>query len=99
MVTSKLGADFPYELITGNHESDGHDGDISTVGVGGVGHHDVQPADPEAGLFAVWPGKNIDRALETLDVTLTDSRLEARFVPAAGFTFTDAFAVELSDKS
>ena len=28
MVTDKLGADFPYELVTGNHESDGHDGDI-----------------------------------------------------------------------
>lgn len=28
MVVEKLGADFPYELITGNHESDGHDGDI-----------------------------------------------------------------------
>jgi len=28
MVKGKLGADFPYQLITGNHESDGHDGDI-----------------------------------------------------------------------
>lgn len=70
-----------------------------TVGVGGVGHHDVQPSDPEAGLFAVWSGKNLDRALGTLDVTLTDSRLDARFVPAAGFTFTDAFTVERSNKS
>lgn len=28
MVTEKLGADFPYQLITGNHESNGEDGDI-----------------------------------------------------------------------
>ncbi|MCO4273237.1 metallophosphoesterase [Pseudarthrobacter sp. HLT3-5] len=65
-----------------------------TVGVGGAGHHDVQADDPEAGLFAVWSGKNRDRALGTLDVMVTDSRLDARFVPAAGFTFTDAFAIE-----
>lgn len=28
MVTGKLGKDFPYQLIAGNHESDGSDGDI-----------------------------------------------------------------------
>ena len=28
MVTARLGKDFPYQLVTGNHESDGHDGDI-----------------------------------------------------------------------
>ena len=28
MVTGRLGEDFPYQLVTGNHESDGHDGDI-----------------------------------------------------------------------
>jgi hypothetical protein len=28
MVTARLGEDFPYQLVTGNHESDGHDGDI-----------------------------------------------------------------------
>ena len=28
MVTSRLGADFPYQLVTGNHESDGSEGDI-----------------------------------------------------------------------
>lgn len=65
-----------------------------TVGVGGVGHYDVQSSDPEAGLFAVWSGKNHNRALGTLDVTVTDSRLDGRFVPAAGFTFTDSFAIE-----
>ena len=28
MVTGKLGTAFPYQLVTGNHESDGHEGDI-----------------------------------------------------------------------
>ncbi|MFC7847417.1 metallophosphoesterase [Arthrobacter sp. NPDC057388] len=31
MVTGKLGGDFPYEVVTGNHESDGHDGDIANI--------------------------------------------------------------------
>jgi hypothetical protein len=29
MVTDKLGADFPYQLIAGNHEANGEDGDIA----------------------------------------------------------------------
>jgi hypothetical protein len=28
MVTGKLGGELPYQLVTGNHESDGHEGDI-----------------------------------------------------------------------
>ncbi|MET3922565.1 metallophosphoesterase [Arthrobacter sp. UYEF20] len=28
MVTGKLGTEFPYQLVTGNHESDGREGDI-----------------------------------------------------------------------
>ena len=31
MVTGKLGADFPYQLLPGNHESDGSDGDIKKL--------------------------------------------------------------------
>lgn len=31
MVKGKLGAQFPYQLVTGNHESDGHDGDIANL--------------------------------------------------------------------
>lgn len=29
MVTEQLGTGFPYQLVAGNHESDGHDGDIA----------------------------------------------------------------------
>ena len=31
MVKGKLGQEFPYQVITGNHESDGHDGDIENI--------------------------------------------------------------------
>jgi hypothetical protein len=31
MVKGKLGQDFPYEVLTGNHESDGSDGDIANI--------------------------------------------------------------------
>jgi hypothetical protein len=31
MVKGKLGEDFPYEVLTGDHESDGHDGDIENI--------------------------------------------------------------------
>jgi len=31
MVKGKLGEDFPYEVLTGNHESDGRDGDIENI--------------------------------------------------------------------
>jgi len=31
LVTEKLGAGFPYEVVTGNHESDGHEGDIANI--------------------------------------------------------------------
>jgi hypothetical protein len=31
MVKGKLGQDFPYEVLTGNQESDGHDGDIENI--------------------------------------------------------------------
>src|SRR6476659_1969100 len=31
LVTGKLGGDCPYQVVTGNHESDGHDGDIANI--------------------------------------------------------------------
>ncbi|MDQ0771335.1 hypothetical protein QF031_004084 [Pseudarthrobacter defluvii] len=63
------------------------------VGTGGLGGHKVRADDPEAGYFAAWSGANTDPALGTLDVTITDARLDARFVPAAGYSFTDQFSI------
>jgi hypothetical protein len=66
---------------------------FATVGVGGVGLYDVNGSDPEAGYFAASSGKNRDAAFGTLDVTATAGQLSARFVPAKGFSFTDAFTI------
>ncbi|WP_410557868.1 metallophosphoesterase [Arthrobacter globiformis] len=66
---------------------------FATVGTGGVGLYDVNGQDPESPYFAAWSGKNRDAALGTLDVTATRERLSARFVPAAGYTFTDSFEI------
>jgi hypothetical protein len=65
-----------------------------TIGVGGVSPNEVSDNDSEAGYFAVWSGKNRDPAQGTLDVKVTASRLNVRFVPAEGFSFTDDFLVE-----
>jgi hypothetical protein len=56
--------------------------------------YEVNDNDSEARYFAAWSGKNRDPALGTLDVTATPGRLSARFVPAKGYTFTDAFTIE-----
>jgi hypothetical protein len=66
---------------------------FATVGVGGESLYEVNPRDTEAGYFAAWSGKNRDPAFGTLDVTATADRLSARFVPAKGYTFTDAFSI------
>ncbi|MGX9902190.1 hypothetical protein ACW0JT_24440 [Arthrobacter sp. SA17] len=65
-----------------------------TNGVGGVSPNEVSDNDSEAGYFAVWSGKNRDPAQGTLDVRATASRLDVRFVPAEGFSFTDNFVLE-----
>jgi Calcineurin-like phosphoesterase len=65
-----------------------------TVGTGGVSLYEVSDNDPEAGYFAAWSGKNRNPALGTLDVRATEDRLDARFVPAEGSSFTDSFRIE-----
>lgn len=67
---------------------------FATVGTGGRSPRDVQAKDPEARYFAAVSGKNRNPALGTLDVTVTATTLSARFVPAAGYSFTDAFTIE-----
>lgn len=69
MVTGVLGPGFPYELVTGNHESDGHDGDIATFAqclpnrlpglVGDYGtqwYVDVPEKNPLVRIVMVSPG-------------------------------------------
>lgn len=71
MVKGKLGENFPYQLITGNHESDGSDGDIAKFveclpnrlpglqGEYGIQWYvDVPQADPLVRFIMVSPGIN-----------------------------------------
>lgn len=66
---------------------------IATVGTGGIQLRDVFTTDPEAGYFAAWSGLNANPTWGNLDVTATASMLSARFVSAAGGTFTDAVTI------
>lgn len=69
LVTEKLGAGFPYEVVTGNHESDGHDGDIANIvkclpnrlpglqgEYGTQWYVDVPQRDPVVRIVMVSPG-------------------------------------------
>jgi hypothetical protein len=67
---------------------------FATAGIGGVGHHKINTDDPETAYFASWSGSNENKALGTLDVTVTSIRLDVKFVPVAGDTFSDAFSIE-----
>jgi hypothetical protein len=64
---------------------------FTTVGVGGESFYDVHDNDSEAGYFATWSGGNHNPAFGTLDVTLTADRLDAKFVPAKGYSYTDSY--------
>lgn len=66
---------------------------FATAGVGGVGMYNIKNEDPETGYFAAVSGKNRNPAEGTLDATATRERLAVRFVPAEGYSFTDAFSI------
>ncbi|MFD4420054.1 PKD domain-containing protein [Agromyces sp. NPDC058484] len=66
---------------------------FATVGTGGVDLRDVMTSDPEAGYFAASSGLNANPTWGNLDVSATAGQLSARFVPATGGTFADAFTI------
>ena len=55
-----------------------------TIGTGGRELRDVHTDDPEAPYFAAWSGANAEPSFGNLDVRLTESTLDARFVAAVG---------------
>lgn len=61
-----------------------------TVGTGGRALRDVHTDDPEAPYFAAWSGANAEPSFGNLEVRLTESTLDARFVAAVG-SFDDRF--------
>jgi PKD repeat protein len=66
---------------------------FATVGTGGVGLYNMNPADSEAGYFAAWSGANSNPTYGPLDVQVTADQLDARFLPSSGGTFADAFTI------
>ncbi|MEJ7724020.1 MAG: metallophosphoesterase, partial [Ilumatobacteraceae bacterium] len=66
---------------------------FATIGTGGVSLRDVNAADPEAPYFAATSGLNSNPTFGSLEVTADADELSARFVRAAGGTFTDAFTI------
>lgn len=80
MVTDAVGADFPFQLLAGNHESDGKDGHIDEFttclpnrlpGVQGVygrqWYVDVPQDDPLVRLVLISPGLDFDDQTLTYD--------------------------------
>jgi PKD repeat protein len=66
---------------------------FTTVGTGGVELRDVFATDPEAGYFAAASGLNLNPTWGNLDVAVTAEQLSARFLPATGGDFSDAFTI------
>jgi hypothetical protein len=66
---------------------------FATVGTGGVGLYNIDSKDPEMGYFATASGRNRNAAFGTLDVKATQGELNARFVPAQGYSLTDTFTI------
>lgn len=67
-----------------------------TVGTGGTALRDVHTDDPDAAYFGAWSGANAEPSWGNLEVRLSESALEAEFVPAVG-SFTDRFRIVARD--
>ena len=66
---------------------------FATIGTGGIGLRDANPADPEAGYFAARTATNANPTHGLLDVSVTERSISAEFVRAAGGTFEDSFTI------
>jgi PKD repeat protein len=66
---------------------------FATVGTGGNGNYDVNPADSESNYFAAKAGASANPVYGSLDVTATATQLTASFARAAGASFADSFTV------
>lgn len=64
-----------------------------TSGLGGRNIRNINTKDEEKPYFTAWSGSNADPAMGTVDVRLNSSRMDVKFVPATGYTFTDSFSI------
>jgi PKD repeat protein len=72
---------------------------FATVGTGGIQLRDVTTTDAEAGYFVTSSGLNQNPTWGNLDVSATSTAMTARFVPATGGTYTDAFTITAGQAS
>jgi PKD repeat protein len=66
---------------------------VGVVGTGGINQRDVNSADTEAAFFDTTAGLNSNQTWGALDVTATDTSLQASFLRAAGGNLTDTFSI------
>ncbi|GAA1448615.1 PKD domain-containing protein [Leifsonia poae] len=66
---------------------------FATVGTGGNGNYDINPADSEAGYFGATRGVSTAPVYGSLDVTASATELTASFARVAGAAFTDSFTL------
>jgi PKD repeat protein len=66
---------------------------VDVLGTGGVALRDVNSSDTEAGYFDTTSGLNSNPTWGALDVTATDSSLQASFLRGAGGSLSDTFSI------
>jgi hypothetical protein len=67
---------------------------FATAGTGGVGLTRIKPDAPDKPYFARWLGADEGNPRGTLDVTVTSTRMDVKFIPDSGDTSSDAFSIE-----
>jgi hypothetical protein len=66
---------------------------VGVVGTGGINQRDVNSADSEAAYFDTTAGLNSNQTWGALDVTATDTSLQASFLRASGGNLADSFSI------
>jgi hypothetical protein len=67
---------------------------FTTAGTGGAGLTKIKPHAPDIPYFARWLGKGEGNPRGTLDVTVTSTRMDVKFIPVPGDTSSDSFSIE-----
>jgi hypothetical protein len=71
------------------------DGSVLVIsGAGGVGNYPISPSDPEAGYFARAMGQNAENTYGYLRLNVSETVLDAQFVPVSAGPFRDSFRIQ-----
>lgn len=63
------------------------------VGTAGASLTQINGADPEAGYFTTWMGRNINPSYGFLQVDVSDTEMSASFIRSAGGSYADGFII------